>query len=65
VVGLGILARDDRGRVQGACSVTMKVTASAPEAEALAALHAVIFAKEREYTGVVFEGDALTIYCAR
>jgi ribonuclease HI len=61
VVGLGILARDKRGRVQGACSVTMKVTTSAPEAEALAALHAMIFTKEKEYSGVVFEGDAQTI----
>ena len=45
VVGLGILARDGRGRAQGACSVTVKVTTTAPEAEALATLHAMIFAK--------------------
>jgi hypothetical protein len=54
VVGLGILARDDKGQFKGASSVTLKVLASAPEAEALAALHAVLFAMEREYLGVVF-----------
>jgi hypothetical protein len=54
VVGLGILARDERGRVKGACSVTMKVSVSPLEAKALVALHAVSFAEEREYSGVIF-----------
>ena len=48
-------------KVLGACSVTKKVTVSASEVEALAALHAMIFAKEWEFTGAIFEGDALTI----
>jgi ribonuclease HI len=61
VVGLGIVARDEGGRVKGACSVTLKVSASPVEAEALAALQAVIFAQKKAYSGVIFEGDAQTI----
>jgi ribonuclease HI len=60
-VGLRIIARDASGRVQGAYSVTLKVTASASDAEALAALYAVIYAKERNFSGVLFEGDAQVI----
>jgi ribonuclease HI len=60
-VGLGILARDAGGRVQGAYSVTLKVTVLASDAEALAALYAVFYAKERNFSGVLFEGDAQVI----
>jgi ribonuclease HI len=58
---LGILVRDDGGRVKATCTVTKKMVASAPEVEALAALHAVILANERKYTGLIFEGDALIV----
>jgi ribonuclease HI len=58
---LGILARDAGGRVQGAYSVTLQISASASEAEALAALYAVIYAKKRNFSEVMFEGDAQVI----
>jgi ribonuclease HI len=61
VVGLGILVRDEGGRVKGAYSVTLKVAVSPPEDEALVALQAMIFAQEKEYSRVIFEGDAQTI----
>jgi ribonuclease HI len=61
IVGLGILVRDVGGRVKAACIMTKKMVASAPDAEALAALHAVILANEGKYTGVIFEGDALIV----
>jgi ribonuclease HI len=44
--------------------VTMKVSVSSLEAEALAALQAMIFAQEKKYSRVIFEGDAQVIWNA-
>ena len=45
----------------GACGIHLNIVADPNIAEALAALHAVNFAKEMGFTQVLFEGDALTI----
>lgn len=51
VVGLGIIARDEGGRFLSAYGMTKRAVVSPTNAEALAALHAIIFAKERVYGG--------------
>ena len=60
-VSLGILARDKQGVFLAACGVKQKMVADSTMAEALAALYAVIFAKELGVSNVIFEGDALTV----
>lgn len=60
-VGLGLLARDANGSFLVACGIKMRLVADPTMAEALAALHAVIFAKELGFSRVIFEGDALWI----
>ena len=60
-VGLGILVRDEKGRFLGACGIHLNIVADPNIAKALAAFHAVNFAKEMGFTQVLFEGDALTI----
>jgi ribonuclease HI len=64
VVGVGVIARDAQGCCVSAYSVTMNMTVSPATAKALAALHATIFAREKEFTGVLFEGDAANIVAA-
>ena len=60
-VGLGFLARDEKGIFLAACGIKQKIVVDSIMAEALAALHAVIFAKKLGFSNVIFEGDALTI----
>jgi ribonuclease HI len=60
-IGLGIIARDSRGNFLAARSKTLEYSADPSTAKALAALHAVLFSKERGYGNVIFEGDALQI----
>jgi ribonuclease HI len=64
VVGVGVIARDAQGCRVSAYSVTMNMAVSTTTAEALVALHATIFAREKEFTGVLFEGDAANIVAA-
>lgn len=59
VVGLGIIARDDARCFLSACGFTKRMTVMPVVAEALAALHAMIFCKENGFTKTIFEGDAL------
>ena len=60
-VGLGLLARDEQGHFLVACGLNQKIVVDSIMAEALVALHAVLFAKELGFSNVIFEGDALTI----
>ncbi|XP_059437059.1 uncharacterized protein LOC132170184 [Corylus avellana] len=60
-VGLGVLARDAEGRFLMACGIKKIIEVEPTTAEALAALHAVIFATEMGYSNVIFEGDAFMI----
>jgi ribonuclease HI len=58
---LGLLARDENGHFWVACGIKQRIVVDPTMAEALAALHAVIFAKELGFSSVIFEGDALTV----
>ncbi|XP_059431643.1 uncharacterized protein LOC132165167 [Corylus avellana] len=60
-VGLGLLARDANGQFVAARGIKKRIAADPTVAEAIAALHAVIFAKELGFSNVMFEGDALTV----
>jgi ribonuclease HI len=60
VVGVGVIARDAHGRFLSAYGMTARLKASPATTKALAALHAMILARE-EFTGVIFEGDATNI----
>jgi ribonuclease HI len=60
-VGLGLVARDEKGKFLVACGINLKITADPARAEALAAFHEVMFAKELGLSNVIFEGDALSI----
>ena len=60
-VGLGLIARDEKGRFLGPCGIYLKIVADPATAEAMAALHAVMFAREMGFSQVLFKGDALTI----
>jgi ribonuclease HI len=63
-VGLGIIARNADGRFIGVWGERMKTSVTPMTAEALAALHAVIFARDKGYEDVIFEGDALQVVSA-
>ena len=60
-MGLGIIARDCRGGFLAAFSQHLSYDVSPVIAEALAAVHAVIFCLEQGYTRVLFEGDSVQI----
>jgi len=55
-VGIGIVARDDKGAVLGARAVT--VVAAPKVAEAMAALKAILFCKVASFFEVILEEDA-------
>jgi ribonuclease HI len=58
-VGVGVIARDAQGCCVSAYGVTANLKVSPAAAEAFAALHATIFARAKEFTGIIFEGDAV------
>jgi hypothetical protein len=60
-VGIGIIARDSRGVCLAARSLSLNTHIDATTAEALAAVHAIMFCKELGYANLIFEGDALQI----
>jgi hypothetical protein len=60
-VGIGLIARDSRGRCLAARSLSLNAHTNATIAEALAAVHTTLFCKELGYTNLIFEGDALQI----
>jgi ribonuclease HI len=53
-VGLGLLARDEQGHFWVACGLNQTIVVDPTMAEALAALHAVLFAKELGFSNVIF-----------
>jgi len=60
-IGLGIIARDYLGNCLGVCSLTKILQMDAKTAESLAALEAVLFAREAGFLDAIFEGDAAHI----
>jgi len=60
-IALGIIARDWEGQVLVAQSTTRQFIVEPLFAEALAALHVVIFSKEIGFTQIMLEGDAIQI----
>lgn len=61
VVGLGIVARDGAGRFLSDCSIKKWMMVLPIVAKVVAAFHTMLFAKEKGFMHVIFEGDALTI----
>ena len=53
-MGLGLIAQDEHRLFLVACGIKQKIVADPTMAEALAALHAVIFAKELGFSNVIF-----------
>ena len=62
--GLGVVIRDDRGRVEAALSRRIEVPLGAVEAEAKASEAGLLFAKDVDVHEIVLEGDSLVIYNA-
>ena len=56
--GLGIIAKDHKGNCLAARSLTYRLITEPVVAEAFAALHATMMAKELGYVNVQFERDA-------
>jgi hypothetical protein len=56
-----LIARDSRGFCLAARSLSINTHTDATTAEALAAIHAIMFCKELGYANLIFEGDALQI----
>ena len=62
--GLGVVIRDDKGRVEAALSRRIEVPLGAVEAEAKAWEAGLLFAKDVDVHEIVLEGDSLVIYNA-
>jgi ribonuclease HI len=60
-IGIGIVARDCGGHVLGAKSMYFPMVVDAKTAEAMAAIHAVLFRKDAGFLDVIFERDALQV----
>jgi ribonuclease HI len=60
-IGLGCIAWNSEGVFLAGRSITKETVADSMMAEAIAAMHAVLFGKERGYKRVIFEGDALRV----
>ena len=63
-VGLGVIIRDDRGRVEAAMSKKVLVPLGALEAEAKAFEAGLLLARDIGIQDVILEGDSLVIYNA-
>lgn len=60
-IGIGIVARDCGGHVLGGKCMYFPMAVEAKIAEAMAAIHAVLFCKEVGFLDVIFESDALQV----
>lgn len=60
-ISLGMIARDNAGKVVAALSTTQVCTGEPAMAEALAALQAMLFCQKLGFTDIIFEGDALQV----
>jgi ribonuclease HI len=61
IIGMGIIARDEKGRFLAAISKKQKIMVEPVVAETIAAINAIIFCQELNYRNVIFEGDALQV----
>jgi hypothetical protein len=59
IIGLGMIARDERGKFLAACSKRQSINVEPVVAEALAATQAILFCQEHNFQKVIFEGDSL------
>ena len=63
-IGIGVIARDDQGRVVAAMSKTLQVPLGALEIEAKAVEAAAIFPRDIGIQEVIFESDSLLVCLA-
>jgi hypothetical protein len=61
IIGLGSIARDDKGTFLAALSKQLLIKVNLVVAATLAALHEVLFCKEQGYLTAIFEGDTLQV----
>jgi ribonuclease HI len=61
VIGMGYIARDDKGRFLAAVSKQERLVVEPVVAETLAALNAVLWCQEQNFKEIIFEGDALQV----
>ena len=64
LAGIGVIARDDQGRVVAAMSKRLQVPLAALEIKAKAIEAAAMFARDIGIQNVVFESDSLQVYSA-
>lgn len=63
-VGVGVIIKDDKGRIEGAMSKKIHAPLGAMEAEAKAFEVGIQFAKDIGIQNVILEGDSLLVYKA-
>jgi ribonuclease HI len=61
LIGLGIIARDDKGCFLAAVSKQERIKAEPVVAETLAAFNAILLCEEHNFQDVILEGDALQV----
>jgi ribonuclease HI len=61
VIGMGYIARDDKGSFLAAVSKKEQMIVEPVVAETLAALNAILWCQEQNFQEVIFEGDALQV----
>ena len=61
IIGMGIIAWDEKGRFLVAISKWQKIKVEPVVAETIAAVNAIIFSQELNYQNVIFEWDALQV----
>jgi ribonuclease HI len=64
LVGIGLIVRDFRDSCLAAQSLSLEAHTKAATAEALAAVHAIMFCKELGLSNIILEGDALQVITA-
>lgn len=64
VVGLGVVFRDDKGRIEAALCRKIKAPMGVVEAEAKAVEVGLLFAEDVGIRDVILEGDSLIVYNA-
>jgi ribonuclease HI len=60
-IGIGFIARDEKGKFVGAVSKKERIAVEPVVAETLAALFAILWCQEQNYHDVILEGDALQV----
>ena len=64
VVGVGVIIRDDKGRIEAAMSKKIPILLGAVEPEAMANKTGLIFVKDISIHDFIVEGDSLIIHHA-